>query len=93
MQTTTIEAVRQVDILTKVSGQVVKLPVEEGVRVKKGDLLVELNEAELQIEDRQAGTFPGRKKSGEAVNLERKAAPRKPPASDCGETCLSVPSP
>ena len=38
MQTTTIEAIRQVDILTKVSGQVVKLPVEEGVKVKKGDL-------------------------------------------------------
>ncbi len=50
MQTTTIEAIRQVDILTKVSGQVVKLPVEEGVKVKKGDLLAELNEAELQIE-------------------------------------------
>jgi len=50
MQTTTIEAIRTVDILTKVSGQVVKLPVEEGVKVKKGDLLAELNEAELQIE-------------------------------------------
>ena len=50
MQTTTIEAIRQVDILTKVSGQVIKLPVEEGMRVKKGDLLAELNEAELKIE-------------------------------------------
>jgi membrane fusion protein (multidrug efflux system) len=50
MQTTTIEAIRQVDILSKVSGQVIKLPVEEGVKVKKGDLLAELNEAELQIE-------------------------------------------
>jgi membrane fusion protein (multidrug efflux system) len=50
MQTTTIEAIRQVDILTKVSGQVIKLPVEEGVKVKKGDLLAELNEAELKIE-------------------------------------------
>jgi len=50
LQTTTIEAIRQVDILTKVSGQVVKLPVEEGVRVKKGDLLAELYEAELKIE-------------------------------------------
>jgi membrane fusion protein (multidrug efflux system) len=50
MQTTTIEAIRQVDILTKVSGQVIKLPVEEGIRVKKGDLLAELNQSELQIE-------------------------------------------
>jgi membrane fusion protein (multidrug efflux system) len=50
MQTTTIEAVRQVDILTKVSGQVVKLPVEEGMKVKKGELLAKLDEAELKIE-------------------------------------------
>jgi membrane fusion protein, multidrug efflux system len=50
MQTTTIEAIRQVDILSKVPGQVIKLPVEEGMRVKKGDLLAELNEAELKIE-------------------------------------------
>jgi len=50
MQTTTIEAIRQVDILTKVSGEVVKLPVEEGMTVKKGELLAKLDEAELQIE-------------------------------------------
>ena len=50
MQTTTIEAIRQVDIIAKVPGQVIKLTVEEGVRVKKGDLLAELNEAELKIE-------------------------------------------
>ncbi len=49
MQTMTIEAERQVDILAKVSGQVVKLPAEEGVRVKTGDLLVQLDEAELKI--------------------------------------------
>ena len=50
MQTTTIEAIRQVDILAKVSGQVISIPVEEGDRVKRGDLLAELNEAEIQIE-------------------------------------------
>lgn len=50
LQTTTIEAKRQVDILAKVSGQVIKLPAEEGFRVKKGDLLAKLDEAELQIE-------------------------------------------
>ena len=49
MQTTTIEAERQVDILAKVSGQVVKLPAEEGMRVKTGDLLAQLDEAELKI--------------------------------------------
>ena len=50
MQTTTIEAMRQVDILAKVSGQVIKLSAEEGMRVKKGELLVKLDEAELHIE-------------------------------------------
>ena len=49
MQTTTIEAERQVDIMTKVSGQVVKLPAEEGLHVKNGDLLAQLDEAELKI--------------------------------------------
>jgi membrane fusion protein (multidrug efflux system) len=50
MQTTTIEAKRQVDILAKVSGQVIKLAAEEGIRVKRGDLLAKLDEAEIQIE-------------------------------------------
>ena len=50
MQTTTIEAIRRVDILTKVSGQVVELPIEEGMKVRKGDLLAKLDEAELRIE-------------------------------------------
>ena len=50
MQTTTIEAERQVDIPAKVSGQVVRLPAEEGFKVKQGDLLVQLDEAELTID-------------------------------------------
>jgi membrane fusion protein (multidrug efflux system) len=50
MQTTTIEAKRQVDIMAKVSGQVIQLPAEEGIKVKKGNLLAKLEEAELQIE-------------------------------------------
>jgi membrane fusion protein (multidrug efflux system) len=49
MQTTTIEAERQVDILAKVSGQVVKLPAEEGMQVKTGELLAQLDEAEIKI--------------------------------------------
>lgn len=49
MQTTTIEAKRQVDVLAKVSGQVIQLPAEEGIRVKQGDLLAKLDEAELRI--------------------------------------------
>ncbi|MFQ5605266.1 MAG: efflux RND transporter periplasmic adaptor subunit [bacterium] len=54
MQTTTIEAERQVDVLAKVAGQVVKLPAEEGDKVKKGDLLAQLDEAELKINFIQA---------------------------------------
>jgi membrane fusion protein (multidrug efflux system) len=50
MQTTTIEAIRQVDILAKVPGQVIQLPVEEGMQVKQDHLLAKLNEDELKIE-------------------------------------------
>ncbi|MEE8397794.1 MAG: efflux RND transporter periplasmic adaptor subunit [Desulfobacterales bacterium] len=49
MQTTTIEPERQVDIVSKVSGQVVALTAEEGLHVKKHDLLAQLDEAELRI--------------------------------------------
>ncbi len=49
MQTTTIEAERHVNIPAKVSGQVVKLPAEEGDRVRQGELLAQLDEAELKI--------------------------------------------
>ncbi len=54
LQTTTIEAEKQVDILAKVAGLVTELPAEEGLTVKKGDLLCLLDEAELRIEDMQA---------------------------------------
>lgn len=55
LHTTTIEAQRQVDVLAKVTGQVVRMPAEEGVRVKKGSLLAQLDEAELKIDLLQAG--------------------------------------
>jgi RND family efflux transporter MFP subunit len=50
LQTTTIEPIRQVDILAKVSGQVVKLLTEEGEVIKKGQLLAKMDEAELEID-------------------------------------------
>jgi membrane fusion protein (multidrug efflux system) len=49
LQTTTIEAERQVDILAKVSGQVQELNAEEGMRVREGQVLAKLDEAELTI--------------------------------------------
>ncbi|MCG8606308.1 efflux RND transporter periplasmic adaptor subunit, partial [bacterium] len=54
LQTTTIEAEKQVDILAKVTGLVTELPTEEGIRVRKGDILCKLDEAELRIDFMQA---------------------------------------
>lgn len=54
LHTTTIEAEKQVDVLAKVTGQVTALPAEEGMRVRKGQLLAQLDEAELKIDLIQA---------------------------------------
>ncbi|MDQ7052784.1 MAG: efflux RND transporter periplasmic adaptor subunit [candidate division KSB1 bacterium] len=54
LHTSTIEAEKEVDVVAKVSGQVVKLPAEEGMRVRKGQLLAQLDEAELKIDLLQA---------------------------------------
>ena len=54
LHTSTIEAEKEVDVVAKVSGQVVKLPAEEGMRVREGQLLAQLDEAELRIELLQA---------------------------------------
>jgi len=54
LHTTSIEAQREVDLIAKVSGQVVKLPAEEGMLVNKGQLLAQLDEAELKIDLVQA---------------------------------------
>lgn len=49
LQTTSIEAERQVEILAKVSGQVQELNAEEGMKVREGQVLAKLDEAELTI--------------------------------------------
>lgn len=54
MYTSTVEAEREVDVVAKVAGQVVQLPSEEGLRVRKGQLLAQLDEAELKIDLMQA---------------------------------------
>ncbi len=54
LHTTTIEAEKTVEVVAKVSGQVSRLPVEEGMRVKRGTLLAQLDEAELKLELIQA---------------------------------------
>jgi membrane fusion protein (multidrug efflux system) len=54
LQTTSVEPVRQVSIIAKVSGQVSRLLVEEGDPVQKGTLLTQLDEDELVIQQVQA---------------------------------------
>ncbi len=46
--TGTIMANEEVDLASEVSGKVVKISFNEGTKVKKGDLLVKINDSELQ---------------------------------------------
>lgn len=49
-----VEAPHRVDIGTQITGVVARIPVAEGQRVKAGDILVELDAAELQAAERAA---------------------------------------
>lgn len=46
----TILASEEVELRTEVAGKVVSLPFREGARVKKGDLLVKINDADLRAQ-------------------------------------------
>ena len=50
----TLQAVEQATISARVAGQVVKLPVQVGSQVKKGDLLVKVSAEEINARVRQA---------------------------------------
>jgi HlyD family secretion protein len=72
-----IQPVLQVKISAEVSGEIIELPVKEGQRVKKGDLLVKIkpdvyvaavNQAKALYESAQAG------KAQAVANLERAEA-------------------
>jgi len=52
----TLKAVEHAMISSRVSGQIVKLPVRIGSQVKSGDLLVELSAAEINAKLRRAET-------------------------------------
>jgi membrane fusion protein (multidrug efflux system) len=54
LNTTTLEAEREVEVLAKVSGQVGKLLVEEGDAVRAGQVLVQLDEQELLLQLRES---------------------------------------
>ena len=49
-----VQAVKQATISARVAGQIVKLPVQLGSKVKKGDLLVKISAAEIDARVRQA---------------------------------------
>lgn len=51
---TTLEALREVDIIARASGIVEKFNYEEGASVKKGDIIVELDDRELRLAVDQA---------------------------------------
>lgn len=50
----TFEAPEDVNILTEVSGEVLEMPVREGARVEKGDLLVRLDDARITARLKEA---------------------------------------
>ncbi len=54
LNTTTLEAEREVEVLAKVSGQVSKLLVEEGDAVRAGQVLAQLDEQELLLQLRES---------------------------------------
>jgi len=43
------EAIRQISIIPKISGEIVELPIHEGKFVKKGDVLMKLDDREYQL--------------------------------------------
>lgn len=51
--TGTVIPEQQVDLKAEASGRVTSIPLEEGKRVNKGDLLLEINNAELQAQLKQ----------------------------------------
>lgn len=49
-----LEPIYQVEVKSKASGLVIKMPVEEGYAVKKSDLLAELDQTEVMMDFEQA---------------------------------------
>ena len=46
----TIEASESITVVTEIEGTVLRLPFTEGARVRKGDLLIQLDDAQLSAE-------------------------------------------
>lgn len=52
----TLQAINAADISAKITGNIISFPVALGTRVKKGDLLVEIQAGEISAQLRQAAT-------------------------------------
>lgn len=50
-----VETPHRVDVGVQITGTVVRIPVIEGQNVKRGDILIELDPAELRASEQQAG--------------------------------------
>ena len=50
-----VETPHRVDVGVQITGTVVRIPVSEGQNVKLGDVLIELDPAELRASEQQAG--------------------------------------
>jgi RND family efflux transporter MFP subunit len=76
----TLQAAKQTTIAARLSGQVAVMPVEVGSRVKRGDLLVELDAAEVAARANSAETLLDRARRDlerEAQLLELEASTRE----------------
>jgi HlyD family secretion protein len=69
-----IQPETEVKISPEVAGEIIELPVEDGMAVKKGDLLMKIkpNSYKAQLEQQEAGIS-----SAKATNLQQKAAMQK----------------
>jgi HlyD family secretion protein len=61
-----IEAKQSVDISADISGRIVQLPIQEGQRVKEGDLLLVIDPTQYQAAVRQAQAQVAQARAGEA---------------------------
>lgn len=61
-----IEAKQSVDISADISGRIVQLPIQEGQRVKEGDLLLVIDPTQYQAAVRQAEAQVAQARAGEA---------------------------
>jgi HlyD family secretion protein len=65
----TVEAKEVVNISSKITGRLVEVAVDQGDRVKRGQVLAKLDPAELQAQSRQATATA--EKAGASVALEQ----------------------